>query len=86
MVRVAAPPGEDARLLVAGDAVPLADLQRAVQLSIQKQLLGRNVGRLRRGLEFKAHRLMYFSTQGSSVMKKCGPGEYIHEGADQGRV
>ena len=35
-----------------------------VQFSTQEQLLRRNVKRFRGGLVFKAHRLVYHSTQG----------------------
>ena len=40
------------------------------QVSIQEQVLSRNVERFRGGLEFKAHKLVYHSTRGSRVMKK----------------
>ena len=43
---------------------------RAIQFSIQEQLLSRNVERLRGGLVFKAHRFLYHSTLGSRVKKK----------------
>ena len=39
-------------------------------LSIEEQLLGRNVKRFRGGLVFKAHRILYHSTLGSTVIKK----------------
>jgi hypothetical protein len=38
--------------------------------SIQEQLLRRIVNRFRGGLVFKAHRLLYHSSLGSSVTKK----------------
>jgi len=40
------------------------------QLSIQEQLLHRNVQRIRGGLVSKAHRLLYYSTLGLRVIKK----------------
>jgi len=40
------------------------------RFSIQEQLLRRNVKRFRGGLVFKAHRLVYHSTLGLSVIKK----------------
>ena len=39
-------------------------------ISIQEQLLRRNVRRFREGLIFKAHRLLYHSTLGSRLIKK----------------
>ena len=47
-------------------------LNRAVQISIQASLLSRNVKRFRERLVFKAHRLVYHSTLGSSVIIRCG--------------
>ena len=41
-----------------------------VGLSIEEQLLHRNVKRFRGGLVFKAHRWLYHSTLGSIVIKK----------------
>jgi len=41
-----------------------------VQLSIYEQLLYRNAQRCRRGLVFKARRLLYHSTLGWRVIKK----------------
>ena len=40
------------------------------KVEVQEQLLGKNVERLRGGLVFKAHRLVYHSTLGSRVMMK----------------
>ena len=48
-------------------AFPTSD---RLHLSIEEQLLSRNVERLRGGLLFKAHRLLYRSTLGSRVIKK----------------
>ena len=48
----------------------LVELYRAVQFSISEQLLGRNVERFRGGLVFEAHRLLYYSTLGTRVIKK----------------
>ena len=50
------------------ERVPRAD--RLPVFSIEEQLLRRIVTRFRRGLVFKAHRLLYHSTLGSSVRKK----------------
>ena len=44
--------------------------QRDLPLSIQGQLLYRNVQRSGGGLVFKAHRLLYYSTLGLRVRKK----------------
>jgi len=41
-----------------------------VQFPISEQLLSRNVERFRGGLVFKAHRLLYYSTLGTRVIKK----------------
>ena len=43
---------------------------RLCHFSISEQLLRRNMKRLRCGLVFKAHRLLYHSTLGLKVMKK----------------
>ena len=43
---------------------------RSVQSSIEEQLLRRNVKRFRGGLVFKAHRLLYHSSLGLSVIHK----------------
>ena len=48
----------------------IRNLQFAVQFSISKQLLSRNMERFREGLVFKAHRILYHSTLGWRVMKK----------------
>ena len=40
------------------------------QISIQEQLHHRNVQRFRSGLVFEAHRLLYHSSLGLSVIKK----------------
>ena len=50
--------------------VPHRNSLLSVQLSIQEQLLSRNVERCRGGLVFKAHRLVYHSTLGLRVIKK----------------
>ena len=42
--------------------------------AIEEQLLSRNVERFLGGLVFKAHRLFYYSTLGSRVIKKKNPG------------
>ena len=42
----------------------------AASVSIQEQLLRRNMKGFRGGLAFKAHRLLYYSTLGWRVMKK----------------
>jgi len=44
--------------------------QHLVQLSIQQQILHRNVQRSQDGLVFKAHRLLCHSTLGWRVIKK----------------
>ena len=41
-----------------------------VRTPVNEQLLSRNVERLRGGLVLKAHRLLFHSTLGSSVIKK----------------
>jgi len=46
--------------MVGGNGVGMKDM--LVQFSIEEQLLRRNVKRFRRGLVFKAHRLLYHST------------------------
>ena len=46
------------------------ELYRAVQFSIEEQLLSRNVERFSGGLVFKAHRLVNHSTLGPRVIKK----------------
>ena len=50
--------------------VAFAQLYRPVQFSIYEQLLCRKVKRFRGGLEFKAHRLWYYSTLGLRKIKK----------------
>ena len=47
-------------------------------------LLSRNVERLRGGLVFKAHRLLYHSTLGSSVIKKMKEEELEKPGGRAG--
>ena len=61
-----------AQQLLARARVPATPvlLYRAVQFSIQEQVLSINVERFRGGLVFKAHRLLYHSTPGSRVKKK----------------
>ena len=45
-------------------------LNLEMKLSIQEELLHRNVKRFRGGLVFKAHRLLYHSNLGSGVINK----------------
>ena len=46
------------------------ELYRAMQFSIQEQLLSTNVERSRGGLVFKAQRLLHYSTLGSCEIQK----------------
>ena len=45
-------------------------LRRELVAVLKEQVLGRNEERFRGGLVFKAHRLLYYSTLGSRVIKK----------------
>ena len=56
----------------AGRDLPGAVFQVDLPLSIQGQLLYRNVQRSGGGLVFKAHRLLHHSTPGSRAIKKMG--------------
>ena len=49
---------------------PIESAEAVPELSISEQLPHRNVPWFRGGLVFKAHRLVYHSTLGSSVIKK----------------